>query len=47
LLGYFHARANLKKQPGIWVAGLMYQIFLIALLAAGGAFWITRRRRPR
>jgi hypothetical protein len=42
LWGVIHARADLSKQPGTWVAGLIYQLFMLALLGTGGAYMVGR-----
>lgn len=48
LWGVIHARADLAKQPGTWVAGVIYQLFLLALLGFGGAYTVGRiSRRSR
>lgn len=45
LMGVIHARADLAMQPGIFAAGVIYQLILLALLATGGAFTVTRISR--
>jgi hypothetical protein len=48
LMGVMHARADLARQPGTWVAGVIYQLFMLALLGFGGAYAIGRiSRRSR
>lgn len=48
LMGVIHARADLSRQPGTFAAGVLYQLFLLALLGFGGAYTVTRiSRRSR
>ena len=42
LWGYIHPKADSKKQPGIFAAGVIYQIMLVLLLCGGVAFWIKK-----
>lgn len=42
LLGYFHPRADFKKQPTIYAAAMIYQLFIVALLWGGFRFY-TRK----
>ena len=42
LLGYIHPRADSKKQPVIFAAAAIYQIFMVVLLWGGFRFYIRR-----
>lgn len=45
LWGVIHARADLAEQPGTWLAGGIYQLFLLTLLGFGGACTVARISR--
>jgi hypothetical protein len=42
VMGYIHAQADAKKQPGIFVAATIYQIIIGLLLLGGIRFYIPR-----
>lgn len=42
MLGYIHARADSRKQPAVFVAGIVYQ-FAIGALIVGGLRALYRR----
>jgi len=44
VMGYIHARADLKRQPVIFVAAAVYQIFLVLLLC--GVFRVCIAKLP-
>jgi hypothetical protein len=44
-MGYIHGKADLKRQPVIFVAAAVYQIFLVLLLC--GVFWVCIAKLSR
>jgi nitrate/TMAO reductase-like tetraheme cytochrome c subunit len=42
LLGYFHPRADLQAQPGVFAAGVLYQLLWVGLLGAGLVFYARK-----
>lgn len=42
MLGFIHPHADLDQQPGVFTAAIIYQIFIILLLAGGIIFFIRK-----
>lgn len=42
IMGYIHTRADTERQPGIFAAATLYQIFMGLLLLGGFRFYILR-----
>jgi hypothetical protein len=45
MMGYMHPRADREKEPDVFAAAIIYQVFFAALLLGGCGFYFLRGRR--